>query len=100
MSNSNIEAIVLEAVRFVGEDQKKPELVDATESSRILGVLDSLGVVFLLTELEERISDQLEVEIVIADERAMSQKTSPFRRVKSLTDYVTMLVKEQLKESA
>lgn len=98
MSNAEITAVVLDAVRYVGEDQKKAELIDATESTRILGVLDSLGVVFLLTELEERISDKLDVEVVLADERAMSQKTSPFRRVSTLVKYVDLLISEQTQE--
>lgn len=98
MSNAETTAVVLEAVRYVGEDQKKVELIDATESTRILGVLDSLGVVFLLTELEERISDSLDIEIVLADERAMSQKTSPFRRVNTLIKYVDLLISEQKQE--
>ncbi|PCJ22157.1 MAG: hypothetical protein COB04_01215 [Gammaproteobacteria bacterium] len=91
--------MVFDAVCYVGEDQKKDALVDATESTRLLGVLDSLGVVFLLTELEERLSDQLGVDIVLADERAMSQKTSPFRRVNTLIKYVNLLVDELAQET-
>jgi acyl carrier protein len=68
------------------------------ESTRLIGheaVLDSMGLVSLLLDVEQSISEQYDVVIIIADERAMSQKRSPFRSVESLTDYVLELVKEQ-----
>ena len=54
-----------------------------------------MGIVFLVTELEEEIFDTLGLQISLADERAMSQKTSPFRSVKTLVKYVGSLVDEQ-----
>ena len=94
MSDNQINKIVLDTVRFVGEDQNNEDLMQANESSRLLGSLDSMGVVYLLVELEEKISDELDLEITLADERAMSQKTSPFLNVKTLTKYVTKLVEK------
>jgi acyl carrier protein len=68
------------------------------ENTRLIGheaVLDSMGLVSLLLDVEQSILDQFDVVIIIADERAMSQKRSPFRSVETLTDYVLQLVKEQ-----
>lgn len=68
------------------------------ESTRLIGhdaVLDSMGLVSMLLEVEQGVLDQFDVVIIIADERAMSQKRSPFRSVETLTDYVFQLVKEQ-----
>ena len=42
------------------------------------GQLDSLGLVNLLVIIEQNIEDDFYVSITIADERAMSQKYSPF----------------------
>ena len=58
-------------------------------------VLDSLGLVNLILEVEQRLEADHSVTIILADERAMSQKNSPFRSVRSLTDYVCRLVEEQ-----
>jgi acyl carrier protein len=72
------------------------------ESTRLIGheaVLDSMGLVSLLLDIEQSISEQFDVVIIIADERAMSQKRSPFRSVESLTDYVLDLVKEQIERA-
>ena len=56
--------------------------------------LDSLGLVKLLIIMEQNIEDGFDVSIPIADERAMSQKHSPFRTAGALVDYIKMLLKE------
>ncbi|SVA52235.1 uncharacterized protein METZ01_LOCUS105089 [marine metagenome] len=58
------------------------------------GKLDSLGLVTLLVIIEQNIEDEFDVSITIADERAMSQKRSPFRTIGTLADYIDMLLRE------
>jgi acyl carrier protein len=88
--------LVLNVVKEVGEDQEKAELIEATEDTRLFGEnLDSMGVVFLVTDLEAAISDEFDVDLILADERAMSQKSSPFRTVKTLAKYVSLLILEE-----
>ena len=58
-------------------------------------LLDSLGLVSVLMDIEGEVNDQLNLEITIADDRAMSQKSSPFRTIGRLADYIHMLVQEQ-----
>ena len=43
-------------------------------------------------KFEELISDEFDVDIIIADEKAMSQKRSPFSTIGSLTNYIDMLL--------
>lgn len=57
-------------------------------------VLDSLGLVTAILEIEQRLAEQHDVVLVLADERAMSQKHSPFRSIGSLADYVLRLASE------
>jgi acyl carrier protein len=52
------------------------------------GVLDSLGLVSVLVEVEQRIADAGEGPVSVMDDRAMSQKHSPFATVDSLADYL------------
>lgn len=88
-------SLVLEAVKEIGGDQNNQALIDATEDTLLFGEnLDSMGIVFLVMELESRISEKLDVNLTLADERAMSQKTSPFRSVKALTIYANTLIEE------
>jgi acyl carrier protein len=77
-----------------------PEDLPATvnEATRLFGgALDSVGLVSLIVELEQQIADRDEGSITIADDRAMSQKRSPFRTIGSLADYVQGLMMEVAK---
>jgi acyl carrier protein len=56
--------------------------------------LDSLGLVNFIVSLEQEINDTFDIEISLADEKAMSQSTSPFRTISTLVDYITMLINE------
>ena len=52
-----------------------------SENSNLIGqdgLLDSLGLVNLILLVEERIADELGVSVTLADEKAMSQRSSPF----------------------
>jgi acyl carrier protein len=74
-------------------NRANPEMI--SEETRLIGreaVLDSMGLVNLIVEVEQRLEEEYDVTIVLADERAMSQKNSPFRSVQSLADYICQLV--------
>lgn len=59
------------------------------------GKLDSFGVVHFIVAVEERLRDDLGISITLADERAMSQKNSPFRSVSSLSAYIGQLLEQE-----
>lgn len=89
--------LIIDCVQEFGQQHHNDGLAQAQLDTLLFGAhLDSMGVVFLVTELESRLADELGVDISLADERAMSQKTSPFRSVKHLVAYVEMLVNEQV----
>ncbi len=54
--------------------------------------LDSLGLVSLIVGIEEAINDKYNISISIADEKAMSQRNSPFRSIETLADYLLELI--------
>ncbi len=69
----------------------------ASEGSAIFGtggMLDSLGLVSFLADLEYKLSEEFDQVIVLASEQAMSRSRSPFRDVSALTDYVTELLEK------
>ena len=55
-------------------------------------VLDSLGVVSLIVEIEQRVESGHGVSVTLANDKAMSQKNSPFRTVAVLTDHLLAMV--------
>ncbi len=75
------------------------ESVDLTERENIKlfggdGLLDSIGLVSFVVEVEERLEDEFDVSVVLADEKAMSRRTSPFARISYLADYILEVVNE------
>ncbi len=57
------------------------------------GPIDSMSLVNLIVELEEYIDDEYSLNITLADEKAMSQRTSPFSRVKNLIEHIKEKIK-------
>jgi acyl carrier protein len=53
------------------------------------GAVDSLGLVRLVLTVERQIRDDFGVAVSLTDEKAMSQRNSPFRTVGTLTAYLT-----------
>lgn len=92
-----VEGIIIESLKDYSKEMKKEDLSNPTPQTVIYGsssVLDSLGLVYLLANIEDRVFDEFGKSIVLADEKAMSQKISPFRNVKTLASYIITLIKE------
>lgn len=69
------------------------------EDTPIVGpgaVLDSIGVVSLIVDIEQRLEMEHQVSVTLANDRAMSQKNSPFRTASVLADHVLATEKEGL----
>lgn len=94
---SKILQIITECLTDLNEELENESLNIITEDTKIFGsngALDSLALVSLIADLEEKISQEFDKDIVLADEKAMSQKTSPFRNVASLSEYIYLLIKD------
>jgi acyl carrier protein len=68
-----------------------------TEDTVLVGkdaVLDSLGVVSLIVEVEQRVESEHNASVTLANDKAMSARNSPFRTVGVLTDHVVAMVLE------
>lgn len=63
-----------------------------TEETPLLGdgaPIDSLGLVSVIVQVEERLASSSGVAVSLVDERAMSQRNSPFRTVSALASYAS-----------
>jgi acyl carrier protein len=61
-------------------------------------VVDSIGLVTLIVDVENRVAEHANRPISLMDDRAMSQTRSPFRTVGTLAEYVQELIHADLKE--
>jgi acyl carrier protein len=90
MDKNQIVEIIVETIdgyRLSADGQAAPTAAD-TRLFGPEGVLDSLGLVSVLVELEQEIADRAGSTISLMDDRAMSESASPFRTVQSLADYI------------
>ncbi len=94
MNQSEIQDIIYQAIEMannVREDDKQiPKGVDTALYTKD-GHLDSMGLVGFLIDVEELFLDE-DIQIALSDEKAMSQKNSPFKTVQTLTDYIETLL--------
>lgn len=89
--------IVIDTLIEIGEQENNKALLEVNEKTKLFGangVLDSVGIVFLIAELEENIDEEFDIQVSLADEKAMSRATSPFRNVEALAKYIQEIVEE------
>lgn len=82
---------IYRAIRRANELREADEQLSCEEGAPLYGEggkLDSLGLVSLVLDVEEAINAITGVHLVLADERSVSQRRSPFRDVRSLADHV------------
>ena len=93
-----IAAIVIAGLEEVLAQSDTPPAEPVSEETSLIGrrsSLDSLGMVTLIVDLEQRIEEQYGAALTLASDRAMSQQSSPFRTVRTLTDYICTLLAEE-----
>jgi len=85
----------IDEINLQSEDENKLEKKTDTILYGKNSRLDSLGLVNLIVEVEQKIQDELGESIDLTDEKALSQKNSPFLSVQTLSDYIASLLKSE-----
>ena len=90
---------IYEALNEVNEElpddqqlEKSPDTVLLGESGKI----ESIDLVNILVATEENVEEAFGVPVSITDERAVSEKNSPFTTIGTLCDFITNLLKENV----
>jgi len=92
-----ITQLICAALQDLGEEMNLPGLAGATPDTSLFGaksLLDSMALVSLIADLEDRLAREFGRDLVLADERAMSQVRSPFRSVDSLATHIEARLRE------
>jgi len=93
----NVLVAIYRAVDWInGELPPDRQLIKEPET-RLLGsqsVLDSMHLVSLILAIEREMEDGFGVALTLADERALSMQASPFRSIRSLADYIAILIRD------
>lgn len=97
MEIKKLENVIFESMKMLNEQFPAEKQLELKSDTILFGKdarLDSLGLVNLIVLVEENTLEKFDRSITLADERAMSQKSSPFRTVKTLAEYMQGLLME------
>jgi len=97
-----VRSLVLDSLRSILEEREEETRgmqVEINEETVLYGFaseinIDSLTLVTLVLDVEQRIETDYGIRITLADEKAMSQRNSPFRSIGTLVNYVMQLIEE------
>jgi acyl carrier protein len=92
---TEIQELVASSLVAILEGQQDVSPEDIGLRTALIGpeaVVDSIGLVTVIVEVEDRLRIEHGVSVTIADEKAMSEARSPFLTVGSLIEYVHALV--------
>lgn len=85
-------ALIIETLQGMSEDRE----ASYTGETALMGnnkVVDSLGLVSLIAAVEQAIDDRYNVLVTLADEKAFSQRTSPFLTIASMAEYAAQRIR-------
>lgn len=95
LDQDKVTKIVIEALKDAWSEY---DLNDTpTVDSDIFGgqsVLDSTGLVSMILDLEERLEEEIGVTVSLMDEKAVSQKNSPFQSVSTMVEFILTVAEE------
>ena len=93
ITEAMVEQAILQAIANANLARSPEQQLEVSPAAQLFGAtgsLDSLGLVALLIDVEEFLRDA-GIDVTLSDERAVSQRNSPFRSVQTLTSYVMAL---------
>ena len=100
-NNKKIIQLIFKAVDELNPNLPKDQRLTKSRDTVLFGKsgkLDSLGLVNLIVAVEQKIEEEFEVSVNLANEKAISQKNSPFKTIATLASYTCKLVEENKNE--
>ena len=90
MSRNEIVTLILDALHMANQARDDDQQLTVSPDALLFGnggQLDSMGLVALIMDIEEALGE-VGYNIILTNERAMSQAQSPFKDVPSLATYI------------
>lgn len=83
-----IENLILQSIKNVNENHKIAQLENIDDETPLFELLDSLGTLDLILELEDMLQKESGRYIAVADEFSMDKNKTPFKTVLTLKEYL------------
>ena len=97
ISNEKVLQAVMDAIDELNCQLPKEEKLEKSKDTALFGSggnLDSLGLISLVTALEQKIEESFGVTLTLLEDIAALENDNPFRSVKVLTDYVCSILEK------
>jgi len=88
--------IINNALKAINEERDEGDQFIIESGLEIFGpngMLDSLELVSLIVDIEERFADELDIIISLSDDKAMTQDNPPYSSVEIMLSYIESLLK-------
>jgi hypothetical protein len=98
VTKNQISTLIIETVLSFAKDNTIEIELPCNEETRLFGgksVFDSMALVSLIVQIEEAVEETFSKSIILADEKAMSRRTSPFSNIANLTEYVFEILSKE-----
>jgi len=92
-----VEELILDILQSINDGMPSDKQISFSSDSVLFGEnpqIDSLSLVSLVVDLETTLNKDLNLDISLTDDRAMTRTISPFLTVKTLRDYIVELINE------
>lgn len=97
INNEKVMQVVMEAIDELNEQLPKEQKLKKSADTALFGSggsLDSLGLVSLVTTLEQKIEEKFGITATIFEDITALENSNPFRTVGSLADYVASILEK------
>ena len=91
--------LVRDALHELNEELEYDSLREVHEDTPVFGGdegIDSLSLVTLVANLEHEVAQAFDKKVILADEKVMSERNTPFKTAGTLTDFIAKQLGEDL----
>jgi acyl carrier protein len=97
VTEGQVTELVYEVIDGINSQSSKKKKIEKRDDFLLYGDggnLDSMDLVGLIVDVEQKITKNYGVSVALANEKSLSQTNSPFRSIGSLIEYAMVLLKD------
>lgn len=97
INNEKVLQVVLESIDELNAQLPKEDKFKKSIDTALFGnggSIDSLGLISLVTTLEQKIEDNFGISTTLLEDIAALENDNPFRSIKALTNYLTSILEK------
>jgi hypothetical protein len=98
IKKDEISKLIIETVEGYAEENSISVKKPCSLETRLFGgdsLFDSIALVSLIVRIEEVVEEKFDKSIILADEKAMSRRTSPFSNISNLSEYILEIINKE-----